>query len=59
MAAVTTLQSSPISAFNLNNLKWVHIEGGPEFDYPINYWLADSRRKTRGRLPGLSRQTGA
>jgi hypothetical protein len=37
MAAVTTLQSSPISAFNLNNLKWVHIEGGPEFDYPINY----------------------
>ena len=40
MAAVTTLQSSPISAFNLNNLKWVHIEGGPEFDYPINYWLA-------------------
>ena len=40
MAAVTILQSSPISAFNLNNLKWIHIEGGPEFDYPINYWLA-------------------
>jgi len=40
MAAVPTLQSSPISAFNLNNLKWTHFEGGPEFDYPINYWLA-------------------
>ena len=40
MAAVMKLQSSPISAFNLNNLKWVHLEGGPEFDYRINYWLA-------------------
>ena len=40
MAAVTTLPSSPISGFNLNNLKWMHFEGGPEFDYPINYWLA-------------------
>jgi catechol 2,3-dioxygenase-like lactoylglutathione lyase family enzyme len=40
MAAVVTLPSTPISGFNLNNLQWVHIEGGPEFDYPINYWLA-------------------
>ena len=40
MAAVITPQSGPISGFNLNNLKWVHLEGGPEFDYPINYWLA-------------------
>ena len=40
MAAVETLSSSPISAFNLNNLTWTHIAGGPNFDYPINYWLA-------------------
>ena len=40
MAAVMTSQSNPISGFNLNNLKWVHLEGGPEFDYSIDYWLA-------------------
>ena len=40
MAAVVISQSSPISGFNLNNLKWMHFEGGPEFDYPIKYWLA-------------------
>jgi len=40
MAEVNELQSSPMSGFNLNNLKWYHLEGGPEFDYPINYWWA-------------------
>jgi hypothetical protein len=40
MADVQTLQSSPISGFTLNSLKWIHLEGGPDFDYPINYWLA-------------------
>lgn len=40
MAAVTLPQASPISGFNLNNLTWIHFEGGPQFDYSINYWLA-------------------
>jgi hypothetical protein len=39
MADVSTLHI-PISDFNLNNLNWMHFEGGPNFDYPINYWLA-------------------
>lgn len=40
MAAVSKLQSSPISGFTPNSIKWIHLEGGSDFDYPINYWLA-------------------
>lgn len=40
MANETPLKTSPISGFNTDNLEWMHLEGGPKSDYPINYWLA-------------------
>ena len=26
--------------FDDREIQWTHIEGGPEFDYPIDYWMA-------------------
>lgn len=26
--------------FDFDNLSWIHNQGGPEFDYHIDYWLA-------------------
>lgn len=40
MAAVTKLQTNPISGFPPSPISWVHLEGSPKFDYPIDYWSA-------------------
>lgn len=40
MAAVTKLHANPIAGFPPNNINWIHLEGSPNFDYPIDYWLA-------------------
>jgi len=40
MAAVSKLPVNPVSGFPPNSIQWVHIEGSPHFDYPIDYWLA-------------------
>ena len=39
MADVSTLQES-LSELDLNSLNWMHFEGSPNFDYPINYAMA-------------------
>ena len=28
------------ASFDDSQVDWTHIEGGPEFDYPIDYWMA-------------------
>ncbi len=30
----------PSFQFDTSHIEWSHLEGGPEFDYPIDYWLA-------------------
>lgn len=30
----------PEFRFDSSHIDWTHIEGGPEFDYPIDYWMA-------------------
>lgn len=40
MSAVTELEAGPVSGFIPENIEWVHLEGGPNFDYPIDYWIA-------------------
>jgi hypothetical protein len=40
MTAVTKLQSNSVSGFNPDSIEWIHLEGGPNFDYPIDYWIA-------------------
>lgn len=40
MAAVSKLHVNPVSGFPPNSIKWVHIDGSPKFDYPIDYWMA-------------------
>ncbi len=54
MAAVSKLHENPISGFPPSTINWVHIEGGPEFDYPINNWLAVlGARPEAGRIDFL------
>ena len=40
---MTNLQAVPTSipsGLNTNDIKWHHLVGTPEFDYPIDYWIA-------------------
>lgn len=30
----------PLFHYDTSHIKWTHLEGGPEFDYPIDYELA-------------------
>lgn len=40
MSAVTELETGPVSGFIPDDIKWIHLEGGSDFDYPIDYWIA-------------------
>ncbi len=40
MASVEKLKPRPFSGYNTDNIEWIHLEGGPDFDYPIDYWIA-------------------
>lgn len=40
MANVETIQPSSVSGFSTDNIEWIHLEGGADFDYPIDYWIA-------------------
>jgi hypothetical protein len=40
MANVETIQPNSVSGFSTDNIEWIHLEGGPNFDYPIDYWIA-------------------
>lgn len=40
MADVSKIQPSPVSGFKTDSIEWIHLEGGPEFDFPIDYWIA-------------------
>lgn len=40
MTTVTELRNKPVSGFNPDSIEWIHLEGGPNFDYPIDYWIA-------------------
>ena len=40
MATAEELQPGSVSGFSTENIEWVHLEGGPEFDFPIDYWIA-------------------
>lgn len=40
MATVHPLPVTNVSGFPTHDIKWQHLTGGPEFDYPIDYWIA-------------------
>ena len=40
MTDVKKVDPMTMSGFDTDNLNWMHFEGGPKFDYPINYALA-------------------
>ncbi|NQV21287.1 MAG: hypothetical protein HQ511_07715 [Rhodospirillales bacterium] len=40
MTTVTELHNKRASGFSPDSIEWIHLEGGPNFDYPIDYWIA-------------------
>lgn len=40
MTTVTELHNKPVSGFSPDSIEWIHLEGGSDFDYPIDYWIA-------------------
>ena len=40
MSNISKLKTNPLSGFNIDNMTWNHLEGGSDFDYPIDYWIA-------------------
>jgi hypothetical protein len=56
MAAVSKLPVNPTSGFSLDSIKWIHLEGSPRFDYPIDYWVAVlGAQPDKGRIDFLSK----
>ena len=40
MSTVSELAARGLSGFDTNEMTWNHLEGGEEFDYHIDYWIA-------------------
>jgi len=40
MSTVSKLTARGVSAFSTDDMTWNHLEGGEEFDYHIDYWIA-------------------
>ena len=40
MAKLQAVPTSIMSGINTGDIKWHHLLGTPEFDYPIDYWIA-------------------
>ena len=56
MAAVSKLPVTPVSGLALDHLTWIHLEGSPRFDYPIEYWVAVlGAQPEKGRIDFLSK----
>jgi hypothetical protein len=56
MAAVSKLPVNPTSGFPPESIKWIHIEGSPRFDYPIDYWVAVlGAQPEKGKIDFLSK----
>lgn len=56
MAELHEFRPSEVSGFDTSNIEWVHLEGGDEFDYPIDYWLAIlGTRPDTGRVDFLGK----
>lgn len=54
MANVETIQSNSVSGFSTDNIEWIHLEGGDDFDFPIDYWMAVlGARPSEGRFDFL------
>ena len=56
MSTISKLKTNPLSGFNIDNMTWNHLEGGSDFDYPIDYWIAIlGSDPTQGRVSFLGR----
>ena len=56
MAAVSKLPVTPVSGFALDHITWIHLEGSPRFDYPIEYRVAVlGAQPEKGRIDFLSK----
>ena len=40
MAKLQAVPTPIVSGINTGDIKWHHLLGTPEFDYPIDYWIA-------------------
>ena len=40
MAGEAEMRSVRIPAFHPGSTEWVHLQGGPPFEYPIDYWYS-------------------
>ncbi|MGE4093394.1 MAG: hypothetical protein AB7G75_21420, partial [Candidatus Binatia bacterium] len=56
MAAVSKLPVNPVSGVPPESITWVHLEGSPRFDYPIDYWIAIlGAQPEKGKIDFLSK----
>ena len=40
MTKPQAVPTSPLSGFKTGDITWHHLLGGPNFDFPIDYWIA-------------------
>ena len=40
MAKLQAVPTSTLSGFKTDDINWHHLLGGPNFDFPIDYWIA-------------------